>query len=335
MKYLLVTFVFLSLFSTATAQKQKEKSKLRTSNHQPYTETIPGTDLSFRMMPIPGGKFLMGSPPSEPNRKQDEGPQHEVNIEPFWMAEFEVTWDLYDAFVNKETNGSMNPEFMKGAFAGKKLVDAVALPSQPYVDMSFGMGKRGFPAVNMTQYAALAFCQWLTAQTGRFYRLPTEAEWEYACRAGSTTAYYFGDDAAQLGEYAWFYDNSNGAYHPVGQKKPNAWGLYDMHGNVAEWVLDQYVPDGYAKKDNKAYLPAEKLYPIVVRGGSWDDDADRLRSAARRGSAPEWKQRDPQMPKSKWWLTDAPFVGFRVVSPVKQPSKEEIEQYFRTPPPDL
>ncbi|MCS7017776.1 MAG: SUMF1/EgtB/PvdO family nonheme iron enzyme [Cytophagales bacterium] len=331
----LLFVVILAFLLVSPALGQKKKKKLETGVHQAYTETIPGTQLSFRMVPIPAGKFLMGSPASEPNRRDDEGPQHEVHIEPFWMSEFEITWDLYDAFVNKETNGSMNPEFVKGAFAGNKLVDAVALPSQPYVDMSFGMGKRGFPAINMTQYAALAFCQWLTAQTGHFYRLPTEAEWEYACRAGSTTAYHFGDDVSKLGEYAWFYDNSNGAYHPVGQKKPNAWGLYDMHGNVAEWVLDQYVPDAYAKKGTQPYLPAEQLYPIVVRGGSWDDDPDRLRSAARRGSAPEWKQRDPQIPKSKWWFTDASFVGFRIVRPLRQPSKEEIQQYFKTPPADL
>lgn len=324
--------IILMLFAFS-AWAQKNASKQAKSDI--YTEKIPGTDLSFRMLPIPGGKLMMGSLSSEAKRKDDEGPQHEVSIDPFWMAEFEITWDLYDAFVNKETNGSMNPEFIKGEYAGKKMIDAVALPSQPYVDMSFGMGKRSFPAINMTQYAALAFCQWLTAQTGNFYRLPTEAEWEYACRAGSKTAYHFGDDASQLGDYAWFYDNSNGAYHPVGQKKPNAWGLYDMHGNVAEWVLDQYVSDAYAQKNGKPYLPVESLYPIVVRGGSWDDDPDRLRSAARRGSAPEWKQRDPQIPKSKWWFTDASFVGFRVVRPLNQPSKEQIQQYFKTPPADL
>lgn len=332
---LYLTIALLLLATAVVAQKQKKAAQSKTTRHEVYTETIPGTELSFRMMPIPAGKFMMGSPLSEKNRRDDEGPQHEVTIEPFWMSEFEVTWDLYDAFVNKETNGSTNADFMKGEHAGKKFVDAVALPSQPYVDMSFGMGKKGFPAINMTQYAALAFCQWLTAQTGHFYRLPTEAEWEYACRAGSTTAYHFGDDVEQLSEYAWFYDNSNGTYHKVGQKKPNAWGLYDMHGNVAEWVLDQYVPDFYARKNGQAYCPADKLYPITVRGGSWDDDPDRLRSAARRGSSPDWKQRDPQMPKSKWWFTDASFVGFRVVRPVKEPSKEEIQQYFKTPPADL
>jgi formylglycine-generating enzyme required for sulfatase activity len=306
---------------------------------QPYTETIPGPNLQFDMVPVPGGTFLLGSPVTEAKRREDEGPQVKLAIEPFYMAKYETIWELYDAFVNKDSNGGNDPNFMKGQFPGNKIVDAVALPSQPYVDMSFGMGRQGYPAINITQYAALQFCRWLTAKTGRFYRLPTEAEWEYACRAGSTAAYSFGDDAAQLADHGWFYDNSNGAYKKVGQKKPNALGLYDMHGNVAEWVMDQYVPDRYqalaSQKTPEPYAPTQALYPIAVRGGTWDDDADRLRSAARRGSRPDWKQRDPQIPKSEWWFTDASFVGFRVVSPVKQPTKAEIEQYFKLPPDDL
>jgi formylglycine-generating enzyme required for sulfatase activity len=197
-------------------------------------------------------------------------------------------------------------------------------PTEPYSDMTFGMGKRGCPAICMTQLGAKVFCKWLTAKTGRYYRLPTEAEWEYACRAGSKTAYHFGDDPDDLDDYAWYFDNSDEKYHEIGQKKPNQWGLHDMHGNVAEWVLDQYTTDFYGSSptDNPLACP-KTLFPRVVRGGSWDDDPDMLRSAARAQSTEEWKAQDPQIPKSMWYHTDALHVGFRIVRPLREPSEEE------------
>ena len=211
-------------------------------------------------------------------------------------------------------------------------VDAVSSASTPYIDVSFGMGKDGYPAICMTQNAAAKFCEWLSAMTGHFYRLPTEAEWEYACRAGTTTAFSFGETANNISDYAWFSDNSNATYHKVGQKKPNPWGLHDMHGNVAEWTLDAYDTATYQnrkKKDNdNPYVRPTKTYPRAVRGGSWMDQPNLLRSAARRGSTKKWKQRDPQMPQSVWWHTDAPFVGFRVVRPVETPSAAEQKQYW-------
>jgi formylglycine-generating enzyme required for sulfatase activity len=197
--------------------------------------------------------------------------------------------------------------------------------------MTFGMGKLGYPAICMTQLAAKKYCEWLSAKTGRYYRLPTEAEWEYACRAGTNTAYYFGDDPEALEEHAWYYDNSEDAYHKVGQKKPNPWGLYDMHGNVAEWCVDQYVPDFYAQFDDKPadnpVAVATTLEPRVVRGGSWFDDPELLRSAARRGSNADWKIQDPQLPQSIWYYTDATFVGFRIVRPLVEPTAEEKVKY--------
>jgi formylglycine-generating enzyme required for sulfatase activity len=212
-----------------------------------------------------------------------------------------------------------------------KIADAVAEPTAPYTDMSFSMGKDGYPAICMTQLAAKVYCKWLCAKTGRYYRLPTEAEWEYACRAGTKTAYSFGDEADKLEDYAWFTDNSEDKYQKVGKKKPNPWGLHDIHGNVSEWVVDQFYPDSYAKLAGKLtkcpVAPGTKEFERLVRGGSWDDEAPGLRSAARRTSNKDWKQQDPQIPQSIWYLTDATFVGFRVVRPLKKPTAEEAQQY--------
>jgi formylglycine-generating enzyme required for sulfatase activity len=296
-----------------------------------YVEQIPGTDVKFKMAPIPGGKFTMGSPAGEKRRAADEGPQHEVAIEPFWMEEHEVTWTEYELW---GLNLDKQRRKIKKApsTARDEVVDAVAVPTNPYEEMSFGMGKdNGMPAICMTQFAAKVYCRWLSAKTGRYYRLPTEAEWEYACRAGTKTAYSFGNDASKLGDYAWFTDNSDDHYHRVATKKPNPWGLYDMHGNVAEWCIDQYSADFYTRGAGKLtkepLCPNTKEYGRIVRGGSWDDDADKCRSATRRASEKEWKKQDPQIPQSIWYLTDARFVGFRVVRPLRVPTPEEAKKY--------
>src|SRR6266404_1705089 len=202
-----------------------------------YTNFIPGTTIKYAMVPIKGGEFMMGSPDSEAGRNPDEGPQHKVKLDPFWMEQCEVTWNEYEIFMFAEQTAAKDP-----AHPG---VDATSKPTKPYVEMSFGMGKDGFPAISMTQHAANKYCEWLSAKTGHFYRLPTEAEWEYAARAGTTTAYFFGDDPSKLGDYAWFEQNSDFKYQKVGKKKPNPWGVYDICGNVAEWVLDQYDADFY------------------------------------------------------------------------------------------
>jgi formylglycine-generating enzyme required for sulfatase activity/mono/diheme cytochrome c family protein len=296
-----------------------------------YTEKIPGAEVTFEMLPIPGGEFIMGSPDNEPGRKPDEGPQHKVKIEPFWMGKCEVTWNEYEIF--------MFPSEEKKARATRptdpdlnSVTDAVTRPTTPYVEMSFGMGKDGFPAISMTQHAANSYCKWLSAKTGHFYRLPTEAEWEYACRAGTTTVYSFGNDVSKLGEYAWFEKNSDWKYQKVGKKKPNPWGLHDMHGNVIEWTLDQYDPDYYKQFENMLALSpwnkATKPYPHVARGGSWDDTPDKLRSSARRASNKGWKVQDPQLPKSIWFHTDAQFLGFRVIRPLRVPAPAELSKYW-------
>lgn len=283
-----------------------------------YTETIPGTQLKFDMVPIPGGTFLMGSPANEEKRNEDEGPQHLVKIAPFWMGKCEVTWDEYDVFafsIDIKRKKAAGVDLTKQA-ASEAAADAVTRPTPPYADMTFGYGHDGQPAICMTHHAAMEYCRWLSAKTGKAYRLPTEAEWEYAARAGSKTTYSFGDKP--IDEFAWYLENAEKP-QKIGKKKPNPFGLLDMHGNVSEWVLDHYVPDIYAARaknapvDRPVVLPDEKEYSYIVRGGSWDDFPDGLRSAVRRASDLEWSIQDPQRPQSIWWHTDATFVGFRVV----------------------
>jgi len=295
---------------------------------KPYTNTIPGTTVRYAMLPIPGGEFVMGSPDGEEGRNEDEGPQLKVKIQPFWMAQFEMTWAEYELFMYAEDEKKLR-DAIPTEERINQISDVVTRPSKPYVEMSFGMGKDGYPAIAMTQHAANKYCQWLSAKTGHFYRLPTEAEWEYACRAGTTTAYFFGDDPAKLGDYAWTGKNSDWKYQKVGKKKPNPWGLYDMYGNVLEWCLDGYAPDYYQQfADKVAVAPwnkPTKPYPHSARGGHWDEDDEALfRSAARRGSDPLWKMTDPQLPKSVWFLSDAQWIGFRIVRPLEVPPPAEL-----------
>lgn len=305
----------------------------------PYEETIPGTEATFRMIPIPGGTFRMGSPADEEGRGADEGPAFEVAVSPFWMGQHEVTWGEYkrymatcDIFIAMQSAGIRPVDEANAA-------DAVTAPSNLYdPTTTFTNGEDpSLPAVTMTQFAARQYTKWLSGLTGRFYRLPAESEWEYACRAGTDTPFSCGDTAA-LEEAAWFADNGDDTTHPVGQKKPNAFGLHDMHGNVAEWVVDELVAGGYSKP---AALPQpvaaaaaiqwpERLYPRVLRGGAFYDEASECRSAARRGSRdaggnaqdPDWKDVDPNFPKSPWWYTEEPAlgVGMRIVRPFVEPA---------------
>ena len=293
---------------------------------KPYAEIIDHTDVTIEMVPIRGGSFRMGSPESEAGRNVDEGPAHEVVVSPFWMSRCEITWDAWEIW-GEEIDIQRRSILMLPGTPRDRFADAITRPTAPFTDMSFGMGKGTRPAICMTQHAARTWCRWLSARTGRYYRLPTEAEWEFACRAGTGTAFHFGDDPSLIDEYAWHAGNSDLAYHKVGQKEPNAWGLYDMHGNVAEWVLDQYIPGLYGRRSgqpvkNPLAIPFQ-LYPRVVRGGGWNAEVAMLRSAARRGSDEDWKQQDPQIPRSIWYHTDALAVGFRVVRPLAEPSAEE------------
>ena len=300
-----------------------------------YTNQIPGTKASYAMMPIPGGDFVMGSSAGSRNAQPDEMPAHVVRLEPFWMGRCEVTWNEYSAFVYDDIERRQAAQPSRDGRLDSRLEDAITHPSLPYVDMDFGMGKNGYPAIAMTQHAANKYCQWLSAKTGHCYRLPTEAEWEYAARAGSSNIWFFGDDEAKLGNYAWFEENSDFKYQKVGRKLPNAWGLQDVLGNVSEWVLDQH-DDGYYRRGaelGKVVAPwnkAVKQYPHSVRGGSWRDALRDVRCAVRGRSTPEWKVADPQLPKSRFWLRNCDFVGFRIVRPVAIPSTEEMHRCWNS-----
>ncbi len=330
---ILTCSVALLIATSASGQEEKkfpvkDADAASEAEMKPYTELIEHTEGKIEMLPIKGGEFVMGSPDKEEGRKDDEGPQHKVKVSPFWMAKFEMTWDAYEIWM---FDLDIQRRELKKLEKNKRDVLAeefqISQPTAPYTDMSFGMGKKGHPAICMTQLAARTYCEWLTLKTGRYYRLPTEAEWEYACRAGTSTRWSFGDEADKLDDHAWHFDNAGEKYHKVGTKKPNPWGLFDMHGNVAEWVIDEYSPDYYKKSaleilTDPLNIPKSE-YPQVARGGSWDADPLETRSAARDKSSPEWKKQDPQIPKSIWYHTDATFVGFRIVRPLTEASAEE------------
>jgi formylglycine-generating enzyme required for sulfatase activity len=308
----------------------------------PYTTTIPGTDVTFEMVPVPGGTFVMGSPADEPDRQDDEGPTVEIRVEPFWIGRSEVTWGEYRRYMDLHDAFRQFATLKVRPVTDERRIDAITAPSSLY-DPSFtfsqGDGPRQ-PAATVTQYAARQYTKWLSLLCDDFYRLPSEAEWEYACRAGTTAAYSFGDDPALLDEYGWYEDNADFERHQVATKLPNPWGLYDMHGNVAEWTIDQYTADGYSRLAGQPHSASEailwptKVYPLVVRGGSAELPASACRSAARMASDdPAWKADDPNFPLSPWWFTSEPAtcVGFRLVRPLAVPEDRSQRERWWEP----
>jgi formylglycine-generating enzyme required for sulfatase activity len=301
-----------------------------------FTEVIPG-DVKFEMVYVPGGEFVMGSPNEEVGRLHDEGPQHKVKVKPYWLAKCEVTWEEYYAFWKDES--LFKTDEVPQELQANLKPDAITKPTNTYVDELYDHGREGHPAICMTHHAAMMYCHWLRWKTKKGYRLPTEAEWEFACRAGHTGPYGFDEKTEKLEDHAWFKSNSatedhsaesqrkdNGdpTTHKVGTKKANKYGLHDMHGNVWEWCLDHYDPNFYSKFPTGTVTlgpvnkPTDSKWSHSVRGGSWADKPDRLRSAARRGSDKSWMKHDPQLPQSIWWLTRMDVIGFRVALPVEE-----------------
>jgi len=332
--------------TVSTEPPQDPRTGLIPGEFDDHSQEIKDSNQEVDLVAVPGGTFGMG---------EGSAGQYAVELDPFWISRHEVTWDQYNLFledsiedlrrelyrvfynVDIETADAVSAptwteELLEVLRDADIPADVISIPSPPYGDLSAGMGESGHPAVNITHYAALMYTKWLTIKTGDFYRLPTEAEWEYACRAGNREN-YAPVHSSQIDQYAWHLDNSDRTYHPVDSKMPNAFGIYNMLGNVAEWTMDQYYEDYFEKLDGEpAYNPwfkPEVLYPRAVRGGSWMDLPEVANCLQRRGSDPSWKRNDPQLPKSLWWHTNAYHVGFRVVKPKNQPSGvTDMEKYW-------
>jgi len=238
------------------------------------TVVIPGADLKFEMVYVPGGKL------------------GDVEVRPFWMSKTEVTWECFVKY-----------------FENRKLVkvDGITRPSPPYEPPHGSMGVGAHPAIGMRWHGAMGYCEWVSQHTGQRFRLPTDAEWEHAARAGSA-----GDGPENPDESAWTKENAGGKTHLTGTKKANAFGLHDLMGNVWEYTLE---------------FPTGPEYRPTIRGGAWNTPAAELKFATRQEINPAWYERDPNRPRSVWWLTDGPFIGFRLVRFVDPAAKKDQEAY--------
>ena len=235
-----------------------------------FTETLPQSVVKLQMVGVPPGTITVGG--------------KSVAIKPFWIADTETTWEAFDVFTG---SGPASPPYVQTKYAA----DAIARPSKSYILPDLGWGHHGYPAINVSFLSATMYCRWLASVTHKKYRLPTDAEWEYACRAGSAPAKL---TKAQAMQRAWYADNSDSKTQPVAKKLPNAWKLYDMLGNVGEWATDA------------------EAKPVLC-GPTFKESLAQLTPAVRKRWSPEWQATDPQLPKSPWWLSDGFFVGFRVV----------------------
>lgn len=257
MKRFAIGFMITGLLGLSPLVHAQERQKVK----------VPESTAEIELVKIPAGKITVRG--------------QEVEIKSIWVATTELTWDAYDPW-----------RLMKDIPDPKQQIDLLAKsrPSRPYANPDYDFGHENYAAISIAFKSAAEYCKWLSEKTGKKFRLPTEAEWEYAARAGGNGKY-------DVEKVAWVAENSEEKAHPVGKKPANAWGLFDMLGNVAEWCVG---PDGSAGKG-------------VVRGGSWQDEAAAVSVTARKPYDPNWQQRDPQLPKSKWWLSDGPHIGFRVV----------------------
>jgi len=307
-----------------------------------FTEYITGSAVSFEMVAIPGGTFMMGSPANEPFRNDNEGPVKEVSVNSFFMGKIEVSWDEYLAFFKQTGAQGKTTDTYLNADQGD--VDAISGPTPPYGAPDQGWGKVKMPAITMTHHAAEVYCQWLSEISGKTYRLPTEAEWEYAARGGTTTPYFFegdpkryvkkgirnklfGIDTTGINSYIYYAENSGARSSGPDMIFENPFGLINMLGNIAEFCSDWYAADAFSHYPEG--MLTNPTGPVsgeehVIRGGSFIDEADQVRCAFRdfTKSGP-WMKTDPQIPKSIWWYSDCFHVGFRVVCEYNESSVNE------------
>jgi formylglycine-generating enzyme required for sulfatase activity len=247
-----------------------------------------------------------------------------VRLDPFYLCTTETTLELFMAYYQETVSAKKDFDAMQEAQKDSEQtstddVDAITGPTPVYGDLSMGYGPK-HPAIGMTWHNAMTFCRWLSKKTGKEYRLPTEAEWEYACRAGTGNVFGCTNAPDQVKDFAWYKVTADSETSPVGTKKPNARGLYDMLGNVREWVYDFYGPTAY--KEAAGNTPAVdpkgpkggKVH--VARGGDYSCPIGELRCAARAFEEKWWRMGDPQIPKSIWWLPEMDIIGFRVARSV-------------------
>jgi formylglycine-generating enzyme required for sulfatase activity len=269
MKRHIPLLLLLSLLAAAPSTKPADRLEA-------YTEHVKGTLVKIDMVPINGGRFSFGIGKAQPKA---------IEIKSFWMAKSECTWDQFDTF-------EMQRDLPEGQRKFVPASDARTRPTAPYFNPTFDFGREGYPVISVTAHSAQMYCRWLSEKTGHKYRLPTEAEWEWACRAASPLTEL---KPARLDEVAWHQGTSEETTHPVMKKKPNSWGLYDMLGNAGEWCtqLEGKVP--------------------VIRGGSYVSKPADVSCLARLPFDPDWQKSDDSFPRSKWWIFDVHFTGFRVV----------------------
>lgn len=326
---------FTGIPMAASGSRELFKEPAQVTRFENFTEFIPNTSVSFNMIAIPGGTFRMGSPDNEPLRNTDEGPVREVTLSPFWMGEAEVSWDEFWSFYGATmSEGRVDIHQIMARNAAN--VDGISGPTPPFGIPEQGWGGGARPAITMTHYAAQVYCQWLSNVTGKKYRLPTEAEWEYAYRAGTETPYFFGGnpkrftpgglrnrifgvDTTNINSYVVYAQNSGSRTQEPSFVRANPWGLKNMGGNVMEYCSDWYAPDAYSQTGLSVTNPKgpETGTERVVRGGYYGSQAGEVRSAARAHTlSDEWWRTDPQQPKSIWWYSDFKGIGFRVVCEV-------------------
>ncbi len=295
-----------------------------------FKETIPNSSVSFNMLPVSGGKFNLGSPEDELYREDDEGPTTEVEVSSFFIGEIEVSWDEYMAFY-AQTAGEGRSSDTEGIRKNADNVDAIVGATPPYGQPDQGWGKGQRPAISISYHAAETYCKWLSQVTGKTYRLPTEAEWEYAARGGTEGPYFFDvdpkkvmkkglfsskPDTTTINTYVVYRENSSLKTQEADFVEANPFGIKNMLGNVAEFCSDWYAPDAFTKlsagvSDPKGPASGKER---VIKGGSYRSYAAKVRISDRDHTRSiDWLRTDPQIPKSIWWYSDCFYVGFRVI----------------------